>query len=201
MLHHFRTLGSGWYPCCWFAFCNWVWLFGYKACCWSGSVLIGGFWFTFICLIISLATSCTVGTQGVVFVCCVGLTITFVSKLWSLPECPNPIGLPSLNLSTLSSSSTASLMHAFNVLCFLGYRAAWSFWFSNPSRKSETRNSWLGISIFGHLKRYFFNHFEQSLTVFVSSYLKLYILVTVLCLIPVNEKASMKSGSSWSKVV
>ena len=74
----------------------------------------------FICLIISLATSSTVGTQGVVFVCCVGLTITLVSELWSLPESPNPVGLPSLNSSTLSSNSMASLMHAFNVLCFLG---------------------------------------------------------------------------------
>ena len=82
------------------------------------------FWFTFICLIILLATSCTVGTQGIVFVCCIVLTITLVSKLWSLPKSSNPVGLPSLNLSTLSSSSTASLMHAFNVLCFLGYRAA-----------------------------------------------------------------------------
>ena len=171
-------------------------MFGYKACCWSGLVLIGGFWFTLICLIISLATSCTVGTQGVVFVCCIGLTMNLVSKLWSCPKSPNFVGLPSLNLSTLSSNSMASLMHAFNVLCFLGYRAARSFCFSNPSKKSETSHSLLGISISRHLKRYFFNHFEQSLTVSVSSCLKLYILVTALCLIPINEKASMKSGSS-----
>ena len=173
MLHHLITLGMCCNPCCWRAVIGWIGVVWYTACCHSGSILIGGLWFKFICRMISLATSCTIGTQCVVFIGWVCCAITLNLELLSLPKSPNLVGLPSLNSSTLSSNSTASLMHALSVLCFLGYRATWSLQFNNHSKKSDTSHSWLGISISRHLRMYFFNLFEQSLTVSISNCLKL----------------------------
>ena len=108
---------------------------------------------------ISFATSFFVGTQVVVANGCIALTITLNYELVWLPMSPSLVGLPSLYSSMLSSNSIASLMQAAKILCFIGYKAVFSFLFSNPSKKLDTSCSWFEISFLGHLKMYFFSHF------------------------------------------
>ena len=161
MLYHLSCLGN----------CGGIWFTPIWGC--RGSILTGRPCDSSSYLRILFATSCTVGTRGEVVSGWFCRATTLDSKLLSLLDSPYLLGLPSLNSSMLSSNLSASFMHVFSVLCFLGYRAAWSLGFSNPSKKSDTSHSWLGISILGHLKRYFFNLFKEFFTVSVSSYLKL----------------------------